>query len=176
MIKKWDSSLDKILKAKGRLPYSSSPAILHAPKASGGIGLFTYKGLAQAAAITGLLARLNSPTFVGALTRSRWHHMQNSANPYPKAAPADSLTMHCCSTARSIGYTIFQNKPTRECPGTDPSTSVDLPGTIAHVRHTAAAQTPLSIVIHQAQLLHKLEAYGLHYLSDINNADGSLTE
>ena len=176
MIKKWDASLDKILKAKGRLPYSSSPAILHAPKASGGIGLFTYKGLAQAAAITGLLTRLNSPTFVGSSTRSRWHHMQNSANPYPKAAPADSLTMHCCSTARSIGYTIFQNKPTRECPGTDPSTSADLPGTIAHVRHTAATQTPLSIVIHQAQLLHKLEAQGLHYLSDITNADGSLTE
>jgi hypothetical protein len=37
MVKKWDVQLDRLLKLKGNLPYTSSPAVLHSPKSNGGV-------------------------------------------------------------------------------------------------------------------------------------------
>ena len=176
MVKKWDVQLDRLLKLKGNLPYTSSPAVLHSPKSKGGIELFSFAAIAQASSVTGLLARLNNPTFVGAAARTRWHHMQSIINPYPSQAPSDSLTMHCCNRAKSIGYTIFQNKPVPECPGVDPLTSTNTPNTIANLRVVAATETMLSTILplSDSDLLSTLESLGLHHLSQIATPNGSI--
>ena len=176
MVKKWDVQLDRLLKLKGNLPYTSSPAVLHSPKSKGGIELFSFAAIAQASSVTGLLARLNNPTFVGSAARTRWHHMQNIINPYPSQAPSDSLTMHCCNRAKSIGYTIFQNKPVPECPGVDPLTSTNTPNTIANLRMVAATETMLSTILplSDSDLLSTLESLGLHHLSQIATPNGSI--
>jgi hypothetical protein len=87
MLRDWDIQLNRILKAKGRLPYTSSPTALHTSKSHGGLGLFTFGGLAREAIITSLLACLNNPSFVGAASRTRWHHMQELLTLSPSPSP-----------------------------------------------------------------------------------------
>jgi hypothetical protein len=112
----------------------------------GGLGLFTFAGLVREASITSLLARLNDPSFVGAASRTRWHHMQEllTHSPSPIVPRADSFTLHCVQSAARLGYTIYQNKPTPELPDSNPSLHPEDPHTIDNLRHTVSTDILLS--------------------------------
>ena len=58
-LRSWDATMNKILRNKAALPFSSSAHGLHAAKNKGGMQQFTFFNLAQQSLATELIVRLN---------------------------------------------------------------------------------------------------------------------
>ena len=89
--------------------YSASPAMFHAPKDMGGLGIFTFHSLANQSLGTELLVRLQSPTLSGKVARSRLRAMEERFPDHSRDRQPNtrySFTLHCISRLRRIGYEL----------------------------------------------------------------------
>ena len=75
-LQKWDSQLDSILRLKAGSAFSGSAAMFHAPKAKGGLGIFTFQSLASQSLGTELLVRLQGQGVGGKVARARLHALE----------------------------------------------------------------------------------------------------
>ena len=123
-LRQLDTRLDRILRAKARLPFSASTALLHAPKDLGGYGIFTFLGLAQAACTTELLIRLNSPGLLGAVSRQRWSALKlrcphaHLAPLLPRSTRSFLFPAYCISLCSLLGFQICDADDTIEAADT----------------------------------------------------------
>ena len=109
VLDQWDSKLNNILRLKAGSSYSASPAMFHAPKDKGGLGIFTFNSLANQSLGTELLVRLQSPTLSGKVARSRLHAMEERFPDHSRDRQPNtrySFTLHCISRLRRIGYEL----------------------------------------------------------------------
>ena len=126
MLETLDRELDRVLRAKAKLPFTASTALLHAPKKSGGLGIFTFKGLAQAACTTELLVRLQSPGIVGKVCRQRWNAMKlltgadsaRDATLLKKVEASCFFPAYCITLASELGYQICDSDDLLEATAT----------------------------------------------------------
>ena len=109
VLDQWDSKLNNILRLKAGSSYSASPAMFHAPKDKGGLGIFTFHSLATQSLGTELLVRLQSPTLSGKVARSRLLAMEERFPDHSRDRQPNtrySFTLHCISRLRRIGYEL----------------------------------------------------------------------
>lgn len=115
MLDAWDAALNTTIRSKARLAMGSSTHGVRANK-NIGLGLFSFTGLAQQAAITELLVRLNANNTGGRVARSRWKAAMNACPDIlsVRTLPTRNFhfTLYCAAMARKLGCTLIgpQNK------------------------------------------------------------------
>ena len=112
-LKSWDASLNGCLLRKVGAALGASPAMLHADQSEGGMGIFTFAGLALQSGATELLVRLNSSGVAGQAARCRfnaalkacpqWHHADGTI----PSNTRKNFTLYTILRLRRLGYTLI---------------------------------------------------------------------
>ena len=112
-LKAWDTALNHALRYKVKGAPSASPAMLHADKKKGGLGIYSFSALALQSGATELLVRLNSSGIAGQVARCRFKAALRSCPHWHRAdgtIPASTKTnfsLYTILRLRRLGYTLI---------------------------------------------------------------------